>query len=58
MCVCVCVCVLDKEKTAFITSTANYCYKVMPFGLKYVEAAYQRLMNKIFTEHIGTLMEV
>ena len=39
---------LDEEKTAFITPTANYYYKVTPFGL----------MNKIFVEHIKTLMEV
>ena len=24
----------DQEKTAFVTSTGNYHYKVMPFGLK------------------------
>ncbi|XP_020238608.1 uncharacterized protein LOC109817690 [Cajanus cajan] len=24
----------DEEKTAFITESANFCYKVMPFGLK------------------------
>ncbi|XP_020227232.1 uncharacterized protein LOC109808591 [Cajanus cajan] len=24
----------DEEKTAFITDSANYCYQVMPFGLK------------------------
>jgi len=24
----------DMDKTTFITETANYCYKVMPFGLK------------------------
>ena len=49
---------LDEEKTAFITLTANYCYKVMPFGLKSRGATYQRLMYKIFADHIGTLMEV
>ena len=30
----------DQEKTTFITSQGFYCYKVMPFGLKNVEATY------------------
>ena len=38
----------DKDKTAFMAETANYCYKVMPFGLKNAGATYQRLMDRIF----------
>nr|KYP65300.1 Transposon Ty3-G Gag-Pol polyprotein [Cajanus cajan] len=48
----------DEEKTTFITETANYCYRVMPFGLKNVGATYQRLMNNIFSDQIGRSMEV
>nr|KYP47153.1 Transposon Ty3-G Gag-Pol polyprotein [Cajanus cajan] len=48
----------DEEKTTFITETANYCYRVMPFELKNAGATYQRLMNKIFHEQIGRSMEV
>ena len=31
---------VDEEKMAFITENVNYCYKVMPFGLKNVGAIY------------------
>ncbi|XP_068461731.1 uncharacterized protein [Phaseolus vulgaris] len=48
----------DVPKTAFTTDTANYCYKVMPFGLKNAGATYQRLMDKVFKDQIGKNMEV
>jgi len=37
----------DEEKTAFMTEHANYCYKVLPFGLKNVGSTYQCRMDKI-----------
>ncbi|XP_010513345.1 PREDICTED: uncharacterized protein LOC104789325 [Camelina sativa] len=48
----------DQEKTAFITDRGTYCYKVMPFGLTNAGATYQRLVNKMFAEHLGKTMEV
>ena len=48
----------DIPNTTFMTDTSNYCYKVMPFGLKNVGATYQRLMDKVFKEKIGKNMEV
>ncbi|CAL9031199.1 unnamed protein product [Prunus brigantina] len=48
----------DREHTAFITDRGLYCYNVMPFGLKNARATYQRLVNQIFAELIGTSMEV
>ncbi|GJY65191.1 reverse transcriptase domain-containing protein [Tanacetum coccineum] len=38
----------DEEKRAFITSQGIFCYSIMPFGLKNVGAAYQRLVDKAF----------
>jgi len=48
----------DEEKIAFMTERSNYCYQVMPFGLKNVGATYQQLMDKIFHELLGRTMEV
>nr|KYP44282.1 Transposon Ty3-I Gag-Pol polyprotein [Cajanus cajan] len=48
----------DEEKTAFITENANFCYKVMPFGLKNAKATYQRLMDKVFQGQIGRNIEI
>ncbi|XP_057745745.1 uncharacterized protein LOC130963660 [Arachis stenosperma] len=48
----------DQEKMAFITEYGNYCYNVMPFGLKNAGATYQRLMNRVFEQQIGRNIEV
>ncbi|KAL2228767.1 UNVERIFIED_CONTAM: Retrovirus-related Pol polyprotein from transposon gypsy, partial [Sesamum indicum] len=48
----------DREKTAFVTEKGVYCYNVIPFGLKNAGATYQRLVNKMFKDQIGTTMEV
>lgn len=48
----------NQEYTAFITNRGLYCYKVMPFGLKNVEATYQRLVNMMFKSQIGRNVEV
>ena len=31
----------DQDKIAFMADKANYCYNVMPFGLKNAGATYQ-----------------
>ncbi|RDX73390.1 Retrovirus-related Pol polyprotein, partial [Mucuna pruriens] len=48
----------DEEKTAFITESGAFCYRVMPFGLKNAGATYQRLMDRIFKEIMGVSIEV
>ena len=48
----------DQEKTSFVTTQGLYCYKVMPFRLKKAGATYQRLVNHMFSHHIGRNVEV
>ena len=43
----------DKSKTAFMTETNSYCYKVMPFSLKNAGVTYQRLMDKVLAPMLG-----
>ena len=38
----------DQEKTAFVTPTRNYHYKVMRFDLKNAGFTYQRMMTRMF----------
>nr|KYP60269.1 Transposon Ty3-I Gag-Pol polyprotein [Cajanus cajan] len=48
----------DEVHTSFITDHANFCYRLMSFGLKNAGATYQRLMDKVFHQQIGQNMEV
>lgn len=47
----------DRIDTAFITEREIFYYKVIPFGLKNARATYQRLINKMFFELIGMMVE-
>ena len=48
----------DQEKTAFVTPTGNYHYKVMPFGLKNAGSTYQRMMTRMFEPQLGKSIEI
>ena len=48
----------DQEKTAFVTPTGNYHYKVMSFGLKNTGSTYQRMMTKMFESQLGKNIKV
>ena len=48
----------DKEKTAFIVDFRLYEFNVMPFGLAYAPATFQRLMNYILQDFLGKFVAV
>ena len=48
----------DQEKTAFVTPTGNYHYKVMSFGLKNAESTYQKMMTRMFEPQLGKSIEI
>ncbi|XP_027916049.1 uncharacterized protein LOC114175492 [Vigna unguiculata] len=47
----------DEDKTAFMGVKANFCYRVMPFGLKNAGATYQRMMDRILQPLLGRNVE-
>ena len=48
----------DQEKTAFVTPTGNYHYKVMSFGLKNAGSTYQKMMTRMFEPQLGKSIEI
>ena len=48
----------DQEKTTFVTSTGNYHYKGMHFGLKNTGSTYQRMMTRMFEPQLGKNIEI
>ena len=48
----------DQKKTAFVTLTGNYHYKVMSFALKNAGSTYQRMMTRMFEPQLGKNIEI
>ena len=48
----------DQKKTAFVTPTRNYHYKVMTFELKNAVSTYQRMTTRMFKPQLGKNIEV
>ena len=48
----------DQEKTAFVTPTKNYHYKVMPFRLKNARSTYQKIMTRMFKPQHSKNIEI
>ena len=48
----------DQEKTAFVTPTKNYHYKVIPFRLKNAGSTYQKMMTRMFKPQRSKNIEI
>lgn len=48
---------MDEDKTTFMGTLSNFCYTVIPFGLKNVGVTYQRLMDRILGRMVGRNVE-
>lgn len=44
----------SQEKTAFTTSFGKFHFTVMPFGLAGAPAVFQRLMNRVLEDMVGS----
>ena len=48
----------DMTKTTFTTEWGNYCYTVMPFGLKNAEATYQKMVTVLLHDMMHNEVKV
>lgn len=47
----------DQHKMTFTTPRRTFCYQVIPFGLKNIDATYQCVMTTIFHDLLHVIME-
>lgn len=47
----------DQEKKAFWTLEGLFCYIFMAFRLRNSDATYQRMVNRLFKDLLGVIME-
>ena len=47
----------DEEKIIFITDCGFFFYRMMPFGLKNIEATYKQLVDRIFKDQLDCNIE-
>jgi hypothetical protein len=47
----------DQHTITFTCAWSTYCWNMMPFGLKNVEATYQRAMTLIFHDMMNKIVE-
>jgi hypothetical protein len=48
----------DEEKTSFHVEGSSYCFTCMPFGLRNIEATYNRLIRRVFEKQIGRNLRI
>ncbi len=54
----VCICKGDEWKTAFVTPSGHYEYRVMPYGLSNSPSVFQSFMNEIFRDMLHRFIVV
>ncbi|KAL0151373.1 hypothetical protein M9458_053367 [Cirrhinus mrigala] len=52
------ICAGDEWKTAFVTPTGHYEYRVMPYGLSISPSVFQTFMNEVFREFLHRFVVV
>ena len=47
----------NAERDGLYNKKGTYCYQVTPFGLKNTRAMYKRMINRVFKDFLGEVME-